>query len=111
MSLCESLFLAHFLTKHCFNPNIMLTFLSTSLRQGTQMIFNAAKDLGQLSKLKVITADTSVNNQTQLQQICISETHFLYDCFLQEHMGREEAKALTPKQCAVIELALDTIKV
>lgn len=30
---------------------------------------------------------------------------------VQEHMVREEAKALTPKQCAVIELALDTIKV
>uniref|UniRef100_A0A8C6WR67 Unc-13 homolog A n=1 Tax=Neogobius melanostomus TaxID=47308 RepID=A0A8C6WR67_9GOBI len=27
-----------------------------------------------------------------------------------EHMGREEAKALTPKQCAVIELALESIK-
>ena len=30
---------------------------------------------------------------------------------IQDHRVREEAKSLTPKQCAVVELALDTIKV
>lgn len=80
------------------------------------MIFNAAKELGQLSKLKVrlgggpdpLGAGASGTVPLVGSRWPRSEGRV---CPRQDHMVREEAKSLTPKQCAVVELALDTIKV
>ncbi|ETE65865.1 Protein unc-13-like A, partial [Ophiophagus hannah] len=59
--------------------------------KGTQMIFNAAKELGQLSKLK----------KTEVMGILCRQLLHIMASSCQDHMVREEAKSLTPKQCAV----------
>lgn len=105
------------------------------------MIFNAAKELGQLSKLKVragrlgwVGAGSLSSSLLGWVTLCrLAVLQGPHQCSfagtagargagpwshaesriraLQDYMVREEAKSLTPKQCAVVELALDTIKV
>lgn len=67
--------------------------------------------MGQLSKLKVCVIP--MRNTVFFKYLVLRwwRRCVTTDVCIQEHMVREEAKALTPKQCAVIELALDTIKV
>uniref|UniRef100_A0A672YSI7 Unc-13 homolog A (C. elegans) n=1 Tax=Sphaeramia orbicularis TaxID=375764 RepID=A0A672YSI7_9TELE len=67
--------------------------------------------LKELWKLVMNTMEKTIvlpplTDQTVRTHIC----EYSIQEYSHEHMVREEAKALTPKQCAVIELALDTIK-
>uniref|UniRef100_A0A8C9QZK7 Unc-13 homolog A (C. elegans) n=1 Tax=Scleropages formosus TaxID=113540 RepID=A0A8C9QZK7_SCLFO len=73
--------------------------------------------LKELWKLVMNTMEKTIvlpplTDQTQVPDVscCLSIYLHHFAAFPQEHMVREEAKALSPKQCAVIELALDTIK-
>uniref|UniRef100_A0A8C3NG32 Uncharacterized protein n=1 Tax=Geospiza parvula TaxID=87175 RepID=A0A8C3NG32_GEOPR len=68
--------------------------------------------LKELWKLVMNTMEKTIvlpplTDQTVTGSRCCAESRI---CVPQDHMVREEAKSLTPKQCAVVELALDTIK-
>ncbi|KAG9350592.1 hypothetical protein JZ751_024481 [Albula glossodonta] len=93
------------LARNCLSANF-----SICQPRGTQLIFNAAKELGQLSKLKVQASTLSKFSVSIAENSYLSLRISAFQRDFGEHMVREEAKALSPKQCAVVELALDTIK-
>uniref|UniRef100_A0AAX7VTZ6 Unc-13 homolog A (C. elegans) n=1 Tax=Astatotilapia calliptera TaxID=8154 RepID=A0AAX7VTZ6_ASTCA len=80
------------------------TVLKRVLKELWKLVMNTMEKTIVLPPLtdQTVRAHRSINAQKNIQ------THKI-DIF-RDHMVREEAKALTPKQCAVIELALDTIK-
>uniref|UniRef100_A0A669ECC9 Unc-13 homolog A (C. elegans) n=1 Tax=Oreochromis niloticus TaxID=8128 RepID=A0A669ECC9_ORENI len=80
------------------------TVLKRVLKELWKLVMNTMEKTIVLPPLtdQTVRAHRSINAQKNIQIDKI-------DIF-RDHMVREEAKALTPKQCAVIELALDTIK-
>lgn len=109
-----------------YNSELATHFFSFFFFQGAQ-ILSAAKELGQLSKLKVsqclhmfynmlnsvLGLSFTIKSLTEREWIYffVKPSHlFALHLDVQDHMAGE-AKSLSPRQCAVMDVALDTIKV